>query len=67
MVSKKGGAVKHYAIFSGREEKDKCLAIFDSEAEAFENLMNPDFEKYEGKMIVFMCTDKQKVGETILH
>ena len=50
-----------YAIFEGREEKDKCLEVFSSLEEAQENLI-----RFSQTAVIFVCTEKQGIGSDTL-
>jgi len=60
--------MKRYAIFEGTDNRDKCLAVFDTEEECQAALQEgKEWGKYSDSTTYYIVTEKQEVGETIVH
>jgi hypothetical protein len=60
--------MKRYAIFEGKKNKDKCLAIFYTEEEARTALREGiEWGKYPESATYYIVTENQNVGETKVH
>jgi hypothetical protein len=57
--------MKKYAIFESNEDEAKCLALFDSFEEAQEAI--EDTYTYPAAAVIYVCTEKQQIGESLLH